>query len=42
MLALVSTLALLKELTPERYHDEIQWSDIFSQRRFYRTDLVEK
>lgn len=41
VLSVVSTLALLQELLPGEYHDDIRWSDIFSDRRFYRTDLVE-
>lgn len=41
VLAVVGTLALLQELDPERFRDEARWSDIFSDRRFYRTDRVE-
>ena len=41
VLALIGTLALLQELAPESFRDTVRWSDIFSDRRFYRTDLVE-
>ncbi|HUT37326.1 MAG TPA: glycoside hydrolase family 88 protein [Planctomycetota bacterium] len=41
LLAVVGTLALLQELDPEHFRDEVRWSDIFSDRSFYRTDLVE-
>lgn len=42
VLALVGTLALLQELAPSDFRDTIRWSDIFSDRRFYRTDLVQR
>ncbi len=41
LLAVVGTLALLQELDPEHFHDNIRWSDIFSDRKFYETDRVE-
>ena len=41
LLAVVGTLALLQELDSERFHDEVRWSDIFSDRKFYETDRVE-
>ncbi len=42
LLAVVGTLALLRELDPEHFHDDVQWSDIFSDRKFYATDRVER
>lgn len=41
LLAVVGTLALLQELDPDHFRDDVRWSDIFSDRRFYRTDQVE-
>ena len=41
VLSVVSTLALLQTLEPDRWLDTVTWSDIFSDRRFYRTDRVE-
>jgi len=40
-LAVVGTLALLQEMDPQRFCDQIRWSDIFSDRKFYETDRVE-
>jgi hypothetical protein len=41
LLAVVGTLALLQELDPNHFQDDVRWSDIFSDRLFYRTDRVE-
>lgn len=41
LLAVVGTLALLQELDSDHFRDDVRWSDIFSDRRFYRTDRVE-
>ena len=42
LLAAVGTLALLQDLDAEHFHDTVRWSDIFSDRRFYKTDQVER
>lgn len=42
VVALAGTFGLLQKMLPCRFYDEKQWSDIFSDIRFYRTDLVEK
>jgi hypothetical protein len=39
--AAVGTFGLLQQLAPERFSDAATWSDIFSDRHLYRTDLVE-
>ncbi len=41
VLSVVGTLSLLQELDPEHFRDEVTWSDIFSDRRFYETSRVE-
>lgn len=41
LLAVVGTLALLRELDPDHFQDDVPWSDIFSDRKFYATDRVE-
>jgi hypothetical protein len=40
-LAAVGTFGLLQYHLPDMFYDEISWTDIFSDRRFYRTNLVE-
>lgn len=42
VVALAGTFGILQKMLPHRFYDEKQWSDIFSDIRFYRTDLVEK
>lgn len=41
ILAATGTFGLLQQLLPERFNDPIQWTDIFSDRRFYLTNKVE-
>lgn len=41
LLAAVGTFGLLQHFLPEQFPDTRPWSDIFSDRRFYRTDAVE-
>jgi hypothetical protein len=41
VLAAVGTFGLLQALLPEQYVDDIRWSDIFSDVRFYDTASVE-
>ena len=39
-LSFIGIAGLLQQLLPERYPHQRQWTDIFSDRRLYRTDLV--
>lgn len=41
VLAAVGVFGLLQQLLPERFVDSVPWTDIFSDRRFYRTREVE-
>ncbi len=41
VLALVGTFGLLQQHLPNRFVDDIGWTDIFSDLRFYRTAAVE-
>jgi hypothetical protein len=41
ILAAVGVFGLLQRLLPDRFRDSVVWSDIFSERSLYRTDLVE-
>jgi hypothetical protein len=41
VLAAVSTFGLLHQHLPERFTDNIQWLDIFSDKKLYQTDRVE-
>ena len=41
LMAVVVTLHLLQGFAPDFFRDDVHWSDIFSDRRVYRTDLVE-
>lgn len=41
VLGAIGTFGLLQHFEPELFTDAVTWSDIFSDRRFYRTDLVE-
>ena len=41
LLGAVGTFGLLQHFEPELFQDDFTWSDIFSDLRFYRTDLVE-
>ena len=41
ILAGVGTLGLLQQLKPDRFHDLVQWSDIFSDKRLYQTGKAE-
>ena len=41
ILAAIGTFGLLQHHLPEMFYDDVKWTDIFSDRRFYRTDLVE-
>lgn len=41
ILALASSFGCLNQLLPDIYYDSTPWSDIFSARMLYRTDLVE-
>jgi len=42
ILSAVGTFGLLQHHLPEMFYDDRQWSDIFSDLRFYRTDFVER
>ena len=42
VLAAVSTFGLLQQFKPDPFYDKVHWTDIFSDRRFYRTDEVER
>jgi hypothetical protein len=41
ILAAVGTFGLLNQFVPDRFRDTVQWTDIFSDARFYQTDKVE-
>ncbi len=41
ILAGIGTFGLLQYHLPEMFYDDVKWTDIFSDRRFYRTDQVE-
>jgi hypothetical protein len=41
ILSAIGTFGLLQQHLPEMFYDEVNWTDIFSDKRFYRTDLVE-
>ena len=41
ILAAIGTFGLLQHHLPEMFFDDVRWTDIFSDRRFYRTDQVE-
>lgn len=41
MLSIVGTFGLLNQLLPDRYRDEVRWTDIFSDIRLYQTAAVE-
>ncbi|HEY9248490.1 MAG TPA: hypothetical protein VIO38_05140 [Rariglobus sp.] len=41
LLALAGGLGLLRKLAPERFHDTVSWSDIFSDIHLYDTAAVE-
>ncbi|HPO12032.1 MAG TPA: hypothetical protein PLI09_01200 [Candidatus Hydrogenedentes bacterium] len=41
VLGTIGGLGLLHQLDPERFHDTVKWSDIFSDARFYDTQSVE-
>jgi hypothetical protein len=41
VLAAVGCFGLLNHFLPDRYPDDVQWSDIFSDRRLYQTRAVE-
>ncbi|KPL26437.1 MAG: hypothetical protein AMS23_01750 [Bacteroides sp. SM1_62] len=41
ILAGVGTFGLLNQLNPDRFTDDVQWTDIFSDVRFYQTSEVE-
>lgn len=41
ILAAVGTFGLMQQLLPEQYTDSVQWTDIFSDLRFYQTHNVE-
>ncbi|PQV51517.1 hypothetical protein CLV33_101441 [Jejuia pallidilutea] len=42
LLSAVAIFGLLQYHLPEMFYDDRQWTDIFSDIRFYRTDLVER
>jgi hypothetical protein len=42
VLAAIGTFGLLQRLLPEEFVDDVTWTDIFSDRRFYRTREVER
>lgn len=42
VLAFVGCVGLLQQHLPDEYPDDVKWTDIFSDRRFYRTDQVER
>ena len=41
LLAGVGAFGLLNQMFPEMYHDDVKWTDIFSDRRLYLTNEVE-
>lgn len=41
LLGAVGAFGLLQQILPESYPDSVQWTDIFSDRRLYRTAQVE-
>jgi hypothetical protein len=41
ILSAIGTFGLLQHHLSEMFYDDVKWTDIFSDRRFYRTDLVE-
>jgi hypothetical protein len=41
ILAAVSTFGLLNQFYPDRFIDNVSWTDIFSDTKFYQTDKVE-
>jgi hypothetical protein len=41
ILSAIGTFGLLQHHLPEMFYDDVKWTDIFSDTRFYRTDLVE-
>lgn len=41
LLAVVGTFGLLQQLRPEQFPDAVAWTDIFTDRKLYRTDQVE-
>jgi hypothetical protein len=41
ILAAIGTFGLLQQHLPDMFFDDLQWTDIFSDPRFYRTDQVE-
>jgi len=41
LLALASSFGCLNQLIPDTFYDSVKWSDIFSSRALYRTDMVE-
>ena len=41
LLAAVGAFGLLQQLLPDVYHDDVKWTDIFSDRRLYLTEEVE-
>ncbi len=41
LLGAVGIVGLLNQFDPDRFHDDRSWSDIFSDRRLYQTNLVE-
>jgi hypothetical protein len=41
ILSAIGIFGLLQYHLPEMFYDEVQWTDIFSDKQFYRTDLVE-
>ena len=41
VVAAVGTLGLLQQHRPDQFPDHRRWSDIFSDRRFYQTNVVE-
>ena len=40
ILGLVGSLGLLQQHLPESFSDSRRWSDIFSDRRLYQTDIA--
>jgi hypothetical protein len=42
LLAVAGAFGLLQQLLPETFVDTARWTDIFSDRRLYRTDRVER
>jgi hypothetical protein len=41
LLAMVGDLGLLNQLDPQRFHDKVKWTDIFSDNSLYNTKSVE-